>query len=55
MTEDVRPDFRHYPTTAGKPAFHQAIGDLWSRIKGNVAQYFACFGPCTAGASASVN
>ena len=34
MTDDVRLTFANYPTTAGKPAFRQAIGDLWSRIKG---------------------
>jgi len=34
MTEDVRLTFANYPTTQGKPAFRQAIGDLWGRIKG---------------------
>jgi hypothetical protein len=34
MTEDVRLSFANYPTTTGKPAFRQAIGDLWGRIKG---------------------
>ncbi len=34
MTEDVRLTFANYPATEGKPAFRQAIGDLWSRIKG---------------------
>jgi hypothetical protein len=34
MTEDVRLTFANFPTTQGKPAFRQAIGDLWGRIKG---------------------
>jgi ketosteroid isomerase-like protein len=34
MTDDVRLTFANYPTSAGKEAFRQAIGGLWSRIKG---------------------
>jgi Domain of unknown function (DUF1857)/SnoaL-like domain len=34
MTEDTRLTFANYPTAEGKAAFREAIGALWSRIKG---------------------
>jgi len=34
MTDDVALTFANYPTSLGKEAFRQAIGGLWSRIKG---------------------
>jgi ketosteroid isomerase-like protein len=33
-TDDVRLTFGNYPTATGKEQFGQAIGGLWSRIKG---------------------
>jgi hypothetical protein len=34
MTDDVRLSFANYPTSAGLGAFREAIGGLWSRVKG---------------------
>jgi ketosteroid isomerase-like protein len=33
-TDDVQLTFANYPTVAGKEKFREAIGGLWSRIKG---------------------